>query len=401
MKLCFYVDEVTPHLLPLAEKMVEKLGIAEVRYVYCKRLHAERTGMGWQEQKKEWILYRHDFPQEAERWILGAEVLFCRIRDVGVWKKRDSEKRITLYMSERWFRPRHLITVCGRDIMLPGVVCIFKPGFFSMMVNAIRFFTHSKFMIYLPAGIYAAQDMARICGIFNFNVKCLFKAPSLSFEKRPFGRLYADNQNDARSYCLSRMRMWAYYVAPSTLRQQCFTRRRKADGELHIIWAGRLIALKRLDVVIRAIKAQESAWKAQDTHTRFFLDIYGDGPYLRKILKLSTGCEAIRIYSSAPYNKIREIIRAHDVLVLSSNEEEGWGAVINEALEEGVEAVGTCDAGASATLLQDSRCFRSGDWRSLLKILREIDCSIGTRADEFLWTAEAASSILTREYFTV
>ena len=62
-------------------------------------------------------------------------------------------------------------------------------------------------------------------------------------------------------------------------------------------------------------------------------------------------------------------MRNHDVYVLTSNEFEGWGAVVNEALEEGMEVVGTFEAGASATILPRENLFHAGDWRGLCRLL--------------------------------
>ena len=62
-------------------------------------------------------------------------------------------------------------------------------------------------------------------------------------------------------------------------------------------------------------------------------------------------------------------MRTHDVYVLSSNAEEGWGAALNEALEEGMLAFGTYEAGASAAMLPKSHLFHAGDWRVLSRLL--------------------------------
>ena len=87
-------------------------------------------------------------------------------------------------------------------------------------------------------------------------------------------------------------------------------------------------------------------------------------------------------------------MRSHDVYVLPSNGYEGWGAVVSEALEEGMRVLGTFEAGASATMLPRERLFRAGDWRRLARLLeKERDdalppCSIGDR------TAAKAAEVL-------
>ena len=99
-----------------------------------------------------------------------------------------------------------------------------------------------------------------------------------------------------------------------------------------------------------------------------------------------------------PIGRIREILRAHDVYVLASDASEGWGAALNEALEEGLHALGTYEAGSSATILHESDLFHAGDWRTLASLL--IRCANekreGTLKGQGIgeWSAEKAADRL-------
>ena len=70
-----------------------------------------------------------------------------------------------------------------------------------------------------------------------------------------------------------------------------------------------------------------------------------------------------------PIADVRKLMREHDIYVLSSNAYEGWGAVVSEALEEGVKVVGTYEAGSSTTILPESNIFHVGDWQRLRYLL--------------------------------
>ena len=89
-------------------------------------------------------------------------------------------------------------------------------------------------------------------------------------------------------------------------------------------------------------------------------------------------------------------MREHDIYVLASNAYEGWGAVVSEALEEGMNVIGTYEAGASATILPNERLFHSGDCKALVAIIENErkgtlpSCTIGN------WTAEKAADMLCR-----
>lgn len=94
---------------------------------------------------------------------------------------------------------------------------------------------------------------------------------------------------------------------------------------------------------------------------------------------------------SQPMEKVRELMRTHDLFVFPSNGYEGWGAVVSEALEEGMRVLASYECGAGPTLLPRERLFHSGDWKTLAQLIRKDmrgelpPCSIGE------WTAKAAA----------
>jgi glycosyltransferase involved in cell wall biosynthesis len=100
--------------------------------------------------------------------------------------------------------------------------------------------------------------------------------------------------------------------------------------------------------------------------------------------------DVIKFHSPVPINEVRKLMREHDVYVLSSNGYEGWGAVVSEALEEGMSVIGTYEAGSSATILPESNLFHAGDWRRLKELL-EGDVE---RVRIGPWTAKSAAEFL-------
>ena len=81
----------------------------------------------------------------------------------------------------------------------------------------------------------------------------------------------------------------------------------------------------------------------------------------------------------------------HDVYVLSSNGQEGWGAALNEALEEGLQCVGTFEAGASATMLPQSNLYHTGDTHALVVLLRKALAGTLPKPRIGEWTAKRAA----------
>jgi glycosyltransferase involved in cell wall biosynthesis len=102
--------------------------------------------------------------------------------------------------------------------------------------------------------------------------------------------------------------------------------------------------------------------------------------------------ECIKFHDAVPITQVRRLMREHDIYVLSSNSYEGWGAVVSEALEEGMKIIGTHEAGASASILPDNCLFHAGDWQHLLRILQSGVASNGIG----FWTAEYAAQEILR-----
>ena len=96
--------------------------------------------------------------------------------------------------------------------------------------------------------------------------------------------------------------------------------------------------MKKVDTLIRACNKLNLP-----------LDIYGDGPEKARLKELAG--PYVRFHPFVPIEKVRQIMREHKTYVFPSNGYEGWGAVVSEALEEGMLVYASCESGAGATIL--------------------------------------------------
>ena len=102
----------------------------------------------------------------------------------------------------------------------------------------------------------------------------------------------------------------------------------------------------------------------------------------------------IRFYPPVPIEEVRKLMWSHDVYVFSSNGYEGWGAVVSEALEEGMRVIASSDSGAGATLLPKDRQFRSSDVNRLVELLRKEACGQMPVTSIGEWNAKTAAKAL-------
>ena len=371
MKIAIYTNKISPHLLPLARELARVVGEKEIVYVYTERMSNERLKLGWEgESKEKWVRCFSESPEELWDNLETCELLLCGERDIGLMETREHAGRTTLYISERWLKPMSIgferSTIDPSwGIRLPGIVRIFSPRYFLMARKFVKLLKGSRHLIFLPAGIWAARDMARLVGLLGgFSGWRFRRAPELDFEGRPGGKIWVcGKENDKellREYCLDKMRMWGYFVEPSKFR----TTREKAIEAVpsKYLWVGRLVWWKRLDAVVKAFA----------NNPERCLDIYGDGPELNRLKRLVGKLGAnVRMHSPVPIAEVRKVMREHDVYILASNMCEGWGAVLNEALEEGMSVIGTFEAGSSATILPEKNLFHSGDVDGLSALIQK------------------------------
>jgi glycosyltransferase involved in cell wall biosynthesis len=211
------------------------------------------------------------------------------------------------------------------------------------------------------------------------------------------GRLSAiDREGDL----IDKMRMWGYYVESSKKDAISVRKAKNTTGKVvRILWVGRLLAWKRVDTIIRAV-GEFANMKCEDVSLpEITLDIYGSGPLETSLKKMAVQYgDIVKFHPPIPIDEVRKLMREHDVYVLASNGYEGWGAVVSEAIEEGMTVLGTYEAGSSATILPEGSLFHTGDWRALKKLLSGISCKTmenyvnGNYAS--LWTAEAGAKAL-------
>ena len=341
MRFVFYTNIISPHQLPLAHALVARLGAANYRYVYLFDIGKERASLGWGGACPDWCVSAAS--PEGRAWLENAGFMLCGYRDVGLMERRAAKGLKTVYVSERWFKP------------WAGILRLLHPGYFRMARRFVRLIKTGA-VSYLPMGVWAARDMARLVGLFSGDIRCLFRAPRLDFVAEPMGAI--------RGYPW--MKMWGYFVAPAAAipfpAQEADEPSARA---VRVLWVGRLLRWKRVGTLFKAVYAAQARCPVA-------LTIVGQGSEQARLVRLDRRLakkygvvSPIVFHAAVPVAEVRAFMRSHDVYVLPSNGYEGWGAVVSEALEEGMEVFGTYEAGSPATMLPRENLFRAGDWRTL------------------------------------
>jgi len=393
MTFCIITNIISPHLLPLAKKLERRIGDNFFRYVATESGHDERVLLGWGEENvPDWVLLRdeNDIAATWDRdWVLQSDGLLCGHRFIDYFEKRNDASLTTFYMSERWFKPPY------------GMLRLFHPAYLHMALRFYRLLDAPRFY-YLPMGVHAANDMLRLVRLFAVFPRWLFRAPLAT----------------PQELC-SKILLWGYFVEPSTKEESSAEKLWKKCGQvagnrqsvvnsasidalmnsrthefLKVLWVGRMLRWKRVATLIKAVGCLLKEGR------NIQLTLVGHGPEEARLRKLSdqilkslsaagaasdmrssaSGLSSqeeplITFHPPVPIAQVRDFMRQADVYVLPSDGGEGWGAVVNEAMEEGCTVIATHECGAGATMIKDGQnglLFRAGDARALANRLRRM-----------------------------
>jgi glycosyltransferase involved in cell wall biosynthesis len=135
-------------------------------------------------------------------------------------------------------------------------------------------------------------------------------------------------------------------------------------GELRLLYAGRMIANKGVHTLVEALIELQGRQRPIDLK----LTLLGDGEtrYLEQLHKRVEAAglqEQILFREAVPRQQMPQVLRAHDVLLLTSEYAEPLARSIQEAMAMGLLVIGTT-TGGSGELLVDGEtglAFRAGD----------------------------------------
>lgn len=138
-----------------------------------------------------------------------------------------------------------------------------------------------------------------------------------------------------------------------------------SSGEFSIMWCARFIGWKHPELAIKlARRLKDNDYKAQ-------IDLYGIGVELEQIKEYSKKLDVLDCVffkGSVPNEEILDAMRRHDIFIFTSDHNEGWGVVLNEAMGNGCAVVASNEIGSVPYLIKDYEnglTFKSGSVDSL------------------------------------
>ena len=357
MRFVLLTNVVSPHMIPMAKVIADRIGTDNFCYLAVDGVSELRKKIGWADESLyPWVHVKNSDESYEEflsrHEVDTADIVLLNIRDSALIRRRAALGKKTFFSFERWFRPPYRMWR------------LLHPRFLWM---ALCFARELKLghVIGLGIGVWAVRDMARLCGLTSGDVRCLWHTPEVDFEAEPGGHVQLAELQDISTtkFGIGNMRMWAYFVDKGA--ETCVARNTSDKGRLSVLWVGRMLNCKRVETIIDAVSMVNRISPVLQ------LDIYGTGPAEVK-LKERNCSDMIAFHPAVSGEKVRDLMQRHDIYVFASDANDGWGVVVNEALLEGMCVLGTYEAGASATLFPKESLFHSGDAVALAGILQEL-----------------------------
>ncbi|WP_303964829.1 glycosyltransferase [Sporosarcina ureae] len=355
MKVTFYSNFLSHHQLPFCNEMYEKLG-KDFKFVATEPIHEERLELGYEDMSEKYPFSLNAYTNEEsydKALQLGedSEIVIIGSAPAIFTNKRLKQNKITFRYSERIFKRGRYRIISPRS-------------FIPLVRDHTRYMNKNVYM--LCASAYTAADFKLV----------------RAYKKKAF--------------------KWGYFPEVKQHDLKILMEKKK-NIVPKILWVGRLLELKHPEQAVKIA----AMLKASDYS--FHMDIIGSGEMeneLKEMIKKYELTSHIEVLGNMKPEQVRIHMEKANIYLFTSDFNEGWGAVLNEAMNSGCAVVASHAIGSVPFLLEQNKnglIYKNGDLNHLYKCVTSLlDNSyfaekLGTEAYNTLyetWNARFATTRL-------
>lgn len=323
MKITFISNYINHHQIPLANELYSYLG-EDYHFIQTEPMEEERVQMGWGSEvcNIPYLLYFYEQPEKCRQLVLDSDVVvFGGVEDESYIKPRLEKGLFTIRCSERIYKEGQWKMISPR-------------GLIKKYQDHIRY--RKKDVYLLCAGGYVADDF-RLIGAYP-----------------------------------DKMLKWGYFVEKYNYDLKELFTIKDSNDETVILWVGRMITLKHPEYAVYMASTLKSQGK------KFKLRFIGDGEKKEELLKLAheLGLEdCVEFLGFMTPKEVRKQMESAHIVLMTSNRIEGWGAVVNEAMNAACVVVASHIVGSAPYLIkheENGLVFKAGNVASLTKEVTKI-----------------------------
>lgn len=306
MKVAFFSNFLNHHQLPLCLAFKERLGDNFV-FVATSSIPEERLNMKYEDMnhKYPFVLCSYESKQNYElsqKIALEYDVVIIGSAPIEYIKKRMGVGRLTFRYCERSLKK--------------GLWRRFIPTTYLKIYNQYIKFRKNNLYV-LSASAFTSYDLS-LCGF-------------------PADKCYK----------------WGYFPELKVYEDidEIIKHKRSVNGDtIKLLWVGRLIPLKRAELAIRLAR------ELKLHGFTFHLDIVGNGILyndLHKQIQKYDLSNFVTLKGALTSSETRTLMEKSDIFLFTSNQYEGWGAVINESMNSACAVVCSHVVGSAPYLIEE------------------------------------------------
>ena len=165
-----------------------------------------------------------------------------------------------------------------------------------------------------------------------------------------------------------KMYKWGYFPETRKYDETLLMRGKKSGS---ILWVGRQLDWKHPEVPILI------AEKLKKEDFSFHVDIIGTGVLygkLKSMIEENRLASCVQLHGPMTPNQVREYMEKSEIYLFSSDRNEGWGAVLNEAMNSGCAVIAGSEIGSVPYLIKDGKngiVYKNGDLMSAYKAVKD------------------------------
>jgi len=303
MKVVFFSSVLNHHQLPICKELYKSYG-ADFVFVATMELEEQRRKLGYEDIADQYSFClkmntSKDNYEKAYRLSQESDILIAGVIPPNFLFDRLRKNKITFRYSESIFRKGFW------RILTPRAIGIAYKHHFRY---------RNKPFYLLCASAYLPWDVDRI-----------FSYPNKKFK-------------------------WGYFpefINNSDIDQLL---NNKVKNVVSILWVGRFIGWKQPEMAIQTAKY------LADHGIDFKLEMIGVGPIRDKCIELTKNLgitKKVEFLGSMSPDMVRQKMNNSDIFLFTSNAEEGWGVVLNEAMNSGCAVVANNSIGSVPYLIEN------------------------------------------------
>lgn len=340
--LTFYSNYFNHHQKALCDEFYSLLGDG-FKFIETMPMEGFRAQMGWGEDTPPYVIktYESDeMKKTAEALAISSDLVIMGTAPEEYCESRLSENKLTFRYSERPLKE--------------GFIKFFIPRLTKKYIR-MHLKNRDKNIYVLGASAFTSLDFKKM---FNsYPDKCY------KFGYFPVHKEYDIDKllQDKKAHASAHAKMIGLDETAG-INKDCPS----------ILWLGRMLALKKPDLLIDAAK------QLRDMGYNFSLHMVGEGEMLpvliRKVDEYNLS-DRVTFQDFLSPDEARDTMAKHQIYVMTSNKLEGWGSVIYEGLNAGCAVVASHICGATPWLVENEKCglvYKSGDVNSLVKQLKKL-----------------------------